>query len=107
MCLIVLTPVQVKRDLPEKDEGEPHEDVDAGVEEGGKDEERREEEAGAADDGVGPGVLVLEEGAQKGPQGDAQHSGHHRHRPEDDGNAGKDEKTSSSGLNESSSLATA
>ena len=80
-------PVEVERDLAEEDEGEAHEDVDARVEEGGEDEQRREEEAGAANDRVCPRVLLLQEGAQKSPEWNAQHSGHHRDGAEDDGDA--------------------
>ena len=82
-------PVEVERDLSEEDEGEAHEDVDACVEEGGEDEQRRNEESGAANDRVGPRVLLLQQGAQESPERDAQHSGHHRDGAEDDGDAGK------------------
>lgn len=57
-------PVEVEGHLAEEDEGESHEDVGAGKEEGREDEEGRKNKSGSADYRIGPGKLFSQKSAE-------------------------------------------
>jgi hypothetical protein len=76
-------PVEVEGDLTEEDEGEPEEDVGAGVKKVGKDEDSRKDEAESADQWVRPGEPLPQAGTQQSAQGHPQHTGYHSHGAKD------------------------
>ena len=80
-------PVEVESDLAEEQQSEGQVDVPGGREHPGGQKHGREDESYSADDGIGAGILLLQLGAQNGPERNSNDAREHCDETKDESNA--------------------